>query len=102
MRERDGRAKTIEFSFHIYQIQRYFFVLYLDEGNQEEIAKQLVISSVSISIVIKVFILFIILFKNNKGAGLGGKGSKKRDGQIGPVNSFPPRGCPLTNKIVWR
>ena len=31
-------------------------------------------------------------------AGLGEKGLRKRDGQIGPVtrNLFPPRGSPLT------
>ena len=34
-------------------------------------------------------------------ASLGGKGLKKRDGQTGPVNSFPPRGSPLTSKIAW-
>ena len=30
-------------------------------------------------------------------AGLGGKGLRKRDGQIGQVNSFPLRGFPLTS-----
>ena len=34
-------------------------------------------------------------------AGLGGEGLRKGDGQIGPVNPFPPRGPPLTSKIVW-
>ena len=29
-------------------------------------------------------------------AGLGEKGLRKRDGQIGPVNLFPPRGSLLT------
>ena len=35
-------------------------------------------------------------------AGLGEKGLRKRDGQVGPVNPFPPRGSPLTSDIVWR
>ena len=33
-------------------------------------------------------------------AGLGEKGLRKRDGQIGPVNPFPPRGSPLMIKLV--
>ena len=33
-------------------------------------------------------------------AGLGRKGLRKRDGQIGSVNPFPPRGSPLMSKIV--
>ena len=35
-------------------------------------------------------------------AGLGEKGLRKRDGQVGPVNPFPPRGSHLTSKIIWR
>ena len=35
-------------------------------------------------------------------AGLGEKGLRKRDGHVGPVNLFPPRGSPLTSNIVWR
>ena len=35
-------------------------------------------------------------------AGLGGKGLRRRDGLIGPVNPFPPRGSPFTSKIIWR
>ena len=31
-------------------------------------------------------------------AGLGEKELRKRDGQVGPVNPFPPRGSPLINK----
>ena len=31
---------------------------------------------------------------------MGGKGLRKRDGQIGPVNPFPPIGSPLMSKIV--
>ena len=31
--------------------------------------------------------------------GLGEKRLKKRDGQVGPVNPFPPRGSPLMSKI---
>ena len=41
--------------------------------------------------------------KITKGAGLGflgGKGLRMRDGQIGLVNLFPPRGSPLKSKIV--
>ena len=34
-------------------------------------------------------------------AGLGEKGLRKRDGQVGAVNPFPPRGSPLTSNIVW-
>ena len=34
-------------------------------------------------------------------AGLGEKGLRNRDGQVGPVNPFPPRGSPLTSNIVW-
>ena len=33
-------------------------------------------------------------------ASLRGKELRKRDGRIGPDNSFPPRGSPLTSKIV--
>ena len=33
---------------------------------------------------------------------LGGKGLRKKNGQIGLVNPFPPRGSPLKSKIVWR
>ena len=32
-------------------------------------------------------------------AGLGEKGLGKRDGQVGPVNPFPPRGSPLTSNL---
>ena len=35
-------------------------------------------------------------------AGLGGEMLRRRDGQIGPVHPFPPRGSPLTSNIVWR
>ena len=35
-------------------------------------------------------------------AGRGGEERlRKRDGQIGPVNLYPPRGSPLMSKIVW-
>ena len=37
------------------------------------------------------------------GDGLGEERLRKRmHGQIGTVNPFPPRGSPLTSKIVWR
>ena len=42
--------------------------------------------------------------KLTKGTVLAGQGEKelrKRDGQVGPVNPFPPRGSPLTSNIVW-
>ena len=32
-------------------------------------------------------------------AGLGEKGLRKRDGQVGPVNTLPPRGSPLISKM---
>ena len=34
-------------------------------------------------------------------ASLRGKGLRKRDGQIGPVNPSPPRGSLLTSKIWY-
>ena len=34
-------------------------------------------------------------------AAVGGKGLRKRDGQIGSVNPFPTRGSHLMSKIVW-
>ena len=40
-------------------------------------------------------------------AGLGVKGFRKKDGQIGPVNPLPPRGSPrvklskITKRMVW-
>ena len=37
------------------------------------------------------------LTKGTVWAGLGEKGLRKRDGQVGPVNPFPPRGSPLTS-----
>ena len=33
-------------------------------------------------------------------ASLEGKRLRKRDGQIGSVSPFPPRGSPLTSKLV--